>query len=45
MCDGCGVDPIVGIRYKSIIDKNYDLCSRCEATIEHPHAMIKISKP
>lgn len=30
-CDGCGVTPILGIRYKSLIKENYDLCSSCYA--------------
>ncbi|XP_072979781.1 protein JOKA2 isoform X1 [Typha angustifolia] len=28
-CDGCGLHPIVGSRYKSIVKENYDLCSIC----------------
>jgi len=28
-CDGCGVLPIAGTRYKSLTIDNYDLCSAC----------------
>ena len=40
-CDGCGVNPIVGIRYNSVVQKNYDLCSNCEKTTHHEHPMIR----
>lgn len=29
-CAGCSVDPIVGIRYKCTVRKDYNLCERCE---------------
>ena len=28
-CDACGVLPIVGIRYKSVTEADYDLCETC----------------
>jgi hypothetical protein len=28
-CDECGVHPIVGTRYKSTIQNNYDICQEC----------------
>lgn len=31
-CDICGVAPIRGTRYKCTVRKNYDLCSKCEAS-------------
>ncbi|RHY31659.1 hypothetical protein DYB32_003283 [Aphanomyces invadans] len=31
-CDGCGMHPIVGPRYKSHTAKNFDLCAVCEAS-------------
>jgi len=44
-CDGCGVSPIVGIRYKCSVRKNYDLCAKCEDRLEHEHAFLKITQP
>lgn len=29
-CDGCGVDPIKGIRYKCSVCPNFDFCANCE---------------
>ena len=31
VCDGCGADPIVGFRFKSLTKPDFDLCSACEA--------------
>jgi zinc finger-containing ubiquitin peptidase 1 len=28
-CDSCGIKPIVGLRYKSRVLPNYDLCAKC----------------
>jgi len=44
-CDGCGVHPLVGSRYKCSVCKNFDFCEKCEETREHPHAFIKINRP
>lgn len=44
-CDGCGVVPITGVRYKCSICKNFDYCSICEARRGHEHAFLKIMKP
>ena len=44
-CDGCGVCPIVGPRYKCSVRKNFDLCSKCEERGEHPYAFLKINNP
>lgn len=43
-CDGCGVKPIVGVRYKCQTCPNFDLCEKCEASGSHPstHALLKI---
>lgn len=44
-CDGCGVKPIVGVRYKCTACDNFDFCEKCEATANHPHAFLKIKDP
>lgn len=44
-CDGCGVFPIVGTRYKCSVCKNFDYCSVCEETKPHDHAFLKIKTP
>ena len=43
-CDGCGMSPLVGTRYKCSVCRNFDLCSRCEEIMDHPHAFLKITK-
>jgi len=43
LCDGCGVTPIRGIRYKCAVCPDYDLCAGCEGKNVHPdHALLKI---
>lgn len=44
-CDGCGVFPIVGTRYKCSVCKNFDFCSRCEEFQPHDHAFLKLVNP
>ncbi|KAI5480357.1 zinc finger, ZZ-type protein [Pseudohyphozyma bogoriensis] len=48
VCDGCGVDPIIGVRYKCL-DKacdDFDLCERCESDPverhDRSHVLAKI---
>lgn len=43
-CDGCGMNPIVGIRYKCYVCPNFDFCEKCEAEKgnEHGHSFIKL---
>jgi hypothetical protein len=31
ICDNCNVSPIIGVRYKSAVVPNYDLCATCES--------------
>jgi hypothetical protein len=42
-CDGCGMFPIVGIRYRCHACPDFDFCESCEALRgeEHGHPMIK----
>jgi len=44
-CDGCGVKPIVGARYKCSVCHDFDYCEKCEETIDHLHAFLKIKRP
>ncbi|XP_016962154.1 protein ref(2)P [Drosophila biarmipes] len=42
-CDGCGLAPLIGFRYKCIQCSNFDLCQKCEAAHKHPeHMMIRM---
>jgi outer membrane biosynthesis protein TonB len=43
-CDGCGVCPIRGVRYKCATCPDYDLCAPCETKGQHPvnHPLIKL---
>lgn len=44
-CDGCGVNPIGGIRYKCAVCKNFDYCANCEERLAHEHPFLKIRNP
>ncbi len=46
-CDGCGVFPIVGSRFKCAMCFNFDYCEKCEEKNKnkHPHPFIKIYSP
>jgi len=45
-CDGCKIDPIVGIRWKCMTCVNYDLCDSCHTVKVHDqHQMLKIEHP
>jgi len=46
-CDGCGVNPIVGNRYKCTICEDFDYCDACEEinSENHKHPFLKIRKP
>ena len=43
-CDGCGLHPIVGWRFKCTICDDYNLCENCEENIgsKHNHPLLKI---
>ncbi len=45
ICDGCGKDPVVGIRYKCAVCHDFDLCSECEENTIHDHPFLKIRHP
>ncbi|EDV54634.1 protein ref(2)P [Drosophila erecta] len=42
-CDGCGLTPLIGFRYKCVQCSNYDLCQKCESAHKHPeHLMLRM---
>ena len=43
MCDGCGMLPIKGWRYKCSICDDYNLCENCEENSGHNHPFLKIT--
>jgi hypothetical protein len=42
ICDGCGKQPIEGIRYHCSVRDDFDLCEDCEATQPQPFPLLKI---
>ena len=46
-CNGCGINPIVGNRFKCSICDNFDYCEKCENLNKdkHMHPFIKIYSP
>ena len=47
ICDGCGMNPIVGNRFKCTVCDNFDFCEACEEKFknEHNHPFLKIYNP
>jgi hypothetical protein len=47
ICDGCGVTPIKGMRFKCTVCPDFDLCGECESKQIHPadHALLKFRCP
>ena len=43
-CDGCGVHPIVGVRYKCAVCRNFDFCENCEKkeALKHGHPLVRL---
>ena len=46
-CNGCGMNPIVGNRFKCAICENFDYCEKCENMMKdkHLHPFVKIYSP
>ena len=47
ICDGCGMEPIIGSRFKCTVCKDFDYCEACEEKHrnDHKHPFLKIYKP
>ena len=41
-CNGCGIKPIVGIRYVCSECKNFNFCETCEENVKHEHYFLKV---
>ncbi len=43
-CDGCGVHPLVGVRYKCGVCPNFDFCENCEKkeALNHGHPLVRL---
>jgi len=44
-CDGCQAKPVVGVRYKCSVCKNFDFCEVCEDSKQHAHPFLKLRTP
>ncbi|KAL6652531.1 hypothetical protein ACP70R_011456 [Stipagrostis hirtigluma subsp. patula] len=44
-CDGCGVTPIYGPRYKSNVKEDYDLCGVCFSHMGNEAEYTKLDRP
>ncbi|XP_060170743.1 protein JOKA2-like isoform X2 [Lycium barbarum] len=44
-CDGCGVHPITGPRFKSKVKEDYDLCILCFAQMGNDADYIRMDRP
>lgn len=44
-CDGCGVLPITGPRFKSKVKEDYDLCTICFSVMGNEEDYIRMDKP
>ncbi|KAG2572842.1 protein NBR1 homolog isoform X4 [Panicum virgatum] len=44
-CDGCGVTPIVGPRYKSNVKEDYDLCDACFSLMGNETEYTRLNMP
>ncbi|KAG8378782.1 hypothetical protein BUALT_Bualt07G0020800 [Buddleja alternifolia] len=44
-CDGCGVHPITGPRFKSKVKVDYDLCSICFSEMGNESDYIRMDRP
>ena len=45
LCEGCGTNPIVGVRYKCNTCLQFNFCEICEETKDHRHPFLKLKQP
>jgi len=47
VCDGCGMSPVVGVRFKCAVCPDFDLCEVCESSGKHDasHPLMKMKSP
>lgn len=43
-CDGCGMHPIIGPRYKSLVRDDYDLCQSCFSDVGNEEEYMKLDR-
>lgn len=43
-CDGCGMHPIIGPRYKSLVRDDYDLCQSCFSDVGNKEEYMKLDR-
>ena len=46
-CDGCGMSPIIGTRFRCNVCNNFDYCENCKEIYknQHNHPFIKVERP
>ena len=44
-CDGCGMYPIKGLRFKCLVCPSFNFCYNCEENEDHEHPFYKIRFP
>lgn len=45
-CDGCGISPIQGVRFKCTVCPNFDFCQTCKTNFKsHSHPFIAYDQP
>lgn len=45
ICDGCGIKPLLGTRFKCKVCPDLDYCENCHNILEHQHDFLRLEKP